>query len=486
MTTVEAIHADIKRRLAKYSGRFDHFFNQWIKFEENSETLFRGRGKQDETYLQFRLSFQHVDSAAAIFETLIAYWREAGHADWVYAYLTHEDHEGNGIWHYLASTLHEHEGLATLRMARTLLAMDIDFSRRNKHGQSPLSKMLLPEPRWQSLNALIQAKHLSIENIETAISEQAREDTARNQFMSYLFASDIEDNRGLLTQHVLHQAIQPQADAKLRAATCRLFFDYLDEKNDSPAFFKLVGIANHAMFDDLIRLLVQNTMETVNRTGVADVTTRKAYAQMFLSKRLLQRDKMGEGALVKALAAAKYTHMAKLTSLLRNDDLAYNAMVRGESVRKPVAIDKSSLAPTNPLLSLLLQSDIDGNTIFHWATARSDLQALKRLLAGVASNDLYAIITALPNAAGVTLQQMVADPEAAKRRIIKAAMDKTVVAARAKLMVDGISSLDDDVRDFLVARATEVLDLAKSVGRNGPLPPSFRLPRRADPETRAS
>lgn len=476
MTTVEAIHADIKKRLEKYSGKFSHFFAQWIKFGDNSTALFEARGKQGETYLQFRLSFQHVDSAAAIFETMISHWQEIGQPERIFAYLIHEDQDGNGIWHYLASTLHEHEGLATLRMARTLLSMDIDFSRRNKLGQSPLSKMLLPEPRWQSLNALIQAKHLSIENIETAISEQSKEDTARNQFMSYLFASDIEENRGLLTQHVLHQAIQPQADTSLRAATCRLFFDYLDEKNNSPAFFKLIGIANHAMFDDLIRLLVQNTMETINQTGVADVTTRKAYAQMFLSKRLLQRDRMGEGALVKALAAGKYTHMAKLTSLLRNDDLSYNAMVRGETVRKPVAIDKTSLAPTNPLLSLLLQPDVDGNTIFHWATARSDLQALKRLLAGVASNDLYAIITALPNAAGVTLYQMITAPEAAKQRIIKAAVDKAMVPSRAKQMVDGISALDGDVRDFLAARATEVLELAKSVGRNGPLPPSFRLP----------
>lgn len=486
MTAVEAIHADIKKRLEKYSGKFGHFFAQWIKFGDNAAALFGARGQRGETYLQFRLSFQHVDSAAVIFETLIAHWGEIGHQDWVFAHLTHEDDDGNGIWHYLAGTLHEHEGLATLRMARTLLAMDIDFSRRNKLGQSPLSKMLLPEPRWQSLNALIQAKHLSIENIEAALSEQAKEDTARSQFMSYLFASDIEENRGLLTQHVLHQAIQPQADASLRAATCRLFFDYLDEKNNSPAFFKLIGIANHAMFDDLIRLLVQNTMETINQTGVADVTTRKAYAQMFLSKRLLQRDRVGEGALVKALRAGKYAHMAKLTSLLRNDDLSYNAMVRGETVRKPVAIDKTSLAPTNPLLSLLLQPDVDGNTIFHWATAQSDLQALKRLLAGVASNDLYAIITALPNAAGVTLAQMVAEPEAAKRRIIKAAMDKSISPARAKPMVDGLSSLDADVRDFLAARAAEVLELAKSVGRSGPLPPSFRLPRRTAPETQAS
>lgn len=473
MKTVADIHADIKRRLAKYPGQFSHFFLQWIKFENNSDAIFAARGERGETYLQFRLALDHVEAAATIFETVIALWRERGQESRVFAFLTAEDRDGNGIWHDLAGTLREHEGLATLRIARTLLTMDIDFSRRNRLGQSPLSKMLLPEPRWQSLNALIQAKHLTIENIETAISEQSKDDARRNQLMSRLFASDIEENRGMLTQHVLHQAVQPQADGALRAATCRLFFDYTDEQTCAPAFFKLIGISNHAMFDDLIRLLIQNTMETVNQTGVSDVTTRKAYAQLALSRRLLVRDRTGEGALFKALAAGKLTHLAKISSLLRNDDLAYNAMVRGETVRKPVAIDKTSLAPTNPLLSLLLQPDMDGNTVFHWAVARSDLQALKRLFAGLASNDLFAVIAALPNAVGLTLLQMVREPEAAARRVLQGFADPE----RAQAFAQGIAAVDGDVRDFLVARAEEVLDLAKSVGRSGPLPPSFRLPQ---------
>ncbi|MTJ82208.1 MAG: hypothetical protein F8N37_14540 [Telmatospirillum sp.] len=476
MKSVADIHADILARHAKAPSKFSYFFLQWIKFANNSDDLFTARGASNENYLQFRLSQQHVDSAAVIFDTIVSYWREKEQESRIFSYLTQEDKDGNGIWHYLAGTLHNHEGLATLRMARTLLSMDIDFSRRNKFGQSPLSKMLLPTPRWKSLNALIQARHLSIENVENAISEQAKEDTARNQLMSFLFSSDISVNQGLLSQHVLHQAVQPQADMTLRAATCRLFFDYVDAEDHSPAFFKLLGIANHAMFDDIIRLLVQNTAETISQMGAPDVATRKAYAQLYLAKRLLRRDKSGEGLLFKSLAAGKYNHMAKITSLLRNDDLTINTMVRGETVRKPVTVDKTSPAPTNPLLSLLLQQDQDGNTVFHHAVAASDLQALRRLLSGLAPSDLYAIIQSVPNKVGVTLMQMISDPELVKRRMFKAAVDKIIAPARAKKIVDGVAALDGDVRDFLIARVKEIEELAKSVGRKGPLPPSFHIP----------
>lgn len=476
MRSIQDIHEDIQTRHAKAPSRFSHFFLQWIKFNNNSDALFSARGEMGENYLQYRLGMQHVEEAAVIFDTILAYWRDVGQEARIYAYLTQEDADGNGIWHYLAATLRDHEGLATLRIARVLLSMDIDFSRRNKQGQSPLQKMLLPQPRWKSLNALIQTKHLSIENIEGAVAEQAKGDEGRNHIMSFLFSDDIEKNHGLLSQHVLRQAVQPQADTTLRASTCRLFFDYLDEKTGAPAFFKLIGISNHAMFDDLLRLLVQNTAETIATTGAADVTTRKAYAQMYLSKRLLRRDRNGEGLLFKALAFSKHSHMAKISSMLRNDDLVITTLVRGEMVRKPVTVDKTSLAPTNPLLSLLLQQDEDGNTVFHQAVARGDLQSLKSLLAGLAPNDLYALIRSFPNKAGVTLAMMVADADTAKKRLFKAAMDKMIAPSRAKAMADGLANVDGDVRDFLLARVKEIDELAKSVGRKGPLPPSFKVP----------
>jgi ankyrin repeat protein len=477
MKSVADIHEDIQTRHQKASsGRFGHFFLQWIKFNENSDDLYRARGEAGETYLQYRLHLEDVEEAAVIFDTILAYWKEMEQDPRIYAYLTVEDNEGNGIWHYLAATLRRHEGKATLRMARQLLSMDIDFSRRNKLGQSPLSRMLLPDPRWQSLNALIQTKHLTIENIESAISEGTKDEQKRANLMCFLFTTDIEKNKGLLCQHILRTAIQPQADSTLRAATCRLFYDYIGEKDSAPPFFKLIDISNHAMFDDLLRLLMQNTIETVTTMGASDVATRKTYAQLLLAKRILRRDAAGEGLLFKTLASKKYTHLAKISSLMRNDELKIVHMVRGERVRKPVTVDKTSPAPENPLLSLILQQDRDGNTVFHYAVTSDDLRAIRYLLAGLAPNDMHAIITALPNKIGLSLMDLATDPEGSKKKLFVAAKANVISQSRAKIMVTGLSLSKGEVRDYLVKELNEIQELAKSVGRKGPLPPTFTLP----------
>ncbi len=477
MRSVADIHDDIQKRHAKASSaKFHYFFTQWLKFENNSEDLFNARGEDSETYLEYRLHEQHVEEASAIFDVILTHWKETEQENKIYAYLTVEDKDGNGIWHYLAATLREHEGKATLRMARALLSMDIDFSRRNRLGQSPLSKMLLPSPRWQSLNALIQTKHLTIENIERAIAEQAKEPHKRANLMCFLFTADIEHNKGLLSQHVLKQAVQPQADSTLRASTCRLFFDYIGDKDGAPPFFKLISITNHAMFDDLMRLLMQNTAETIRTTGAVEITTRKTYGQKFLADRLLRRDAGGEGLLFKALQAQKHTHMAKITGLMHNDEMRIVKLVRGERTFKPLTIDRNSPAPNNPLLSLLLQQDEDGNTVFHHAVAQGDLRAVRSLFSGLCANDLYAILTAFPNKAGLTLIQMVQDPEGSARRLFTLAKARIISPARTKAMVDGLAAPNKDVRDYLQNQLNEILSLAQSVGRKSPPPPSFTLP----------
>lgn len=475
MRSVADVHNDITTRLAKSSPKFSYFFRQWIRFSDYSARLYEARGEQGETYLQYRLALNHVNEASAIFDTILSYWKEMGQDNQIFNYLNVEDYNGNGIWHYLADTLRDHEGAATLRIARTLLAMDIDFSRRNKFGMSPLSKMLLPSPRWQSLNALIQTKHLSIENIEQAINDRTDEPRSRNHLMTMIFTSDIEDNRGLLSQHVLKQAVQPQADATLRAATCRLFFEYFDVDTGTTAFFKLITIANHAMFDDLMRLLMQNTAETVNALGAPDTVTRKSYAQSYLAKKLLRRDSRGEGVLFKALFAEKHMHMRKITSLLHNDNLIVKIMQRGEAIRKDVMVDKTSVAPCNPLLSLLLQQDVEGNTVLHHAVMRNDLQAIKGLFSGLAPNDMYAIIKSFPNKAGLTLFGLL-NIEEVKARLARAVQQRAIAPQRAKDMLMSASSVDDDMRGFLDARIKEIDELAKSVGRREPLPPNFKLP----------
>ncbi|MBK1663101.1 hypothetical protein CKO38_03275 [Rhodospirillum rubrum] len=474
MKTVADIHADILKRHAKSPSRFGYFFLQWIKFMDHNDRLYAARGDAGENYLQYRLDLNHVDESAAIFETLLSFWKEREQEDRIFSYLTHEDSDGNGIWHYLADTLREHEGTSTLRMARTLLAMDIDFSKRNRSGQSPLNKMLVPVPRWQSLNALIQTKHLSIENIEAAIAERAKDEDQRNALMSMIFSSDIEQNQAMLSQHVLRQALQPQADVTLRAATCRLFFDYVDTKTGGTAFFKLVTIANHAMFDDLMRLLMRNTSETVVAMGVPDIATRKAYAQAYLARKLLRREHSGGGVLFSALKAGKHTHLRKITSLLRNDDLVIRTTVRGELVRKDLPVDKNSPAPTNPLLSLLLQRDKEGNTVMHRAVLTGDLQALKGFFSGLTPNDTYAIIRLIPNIWGLTLATA-CRPELVQAALAQAVKSGKLPMDRAKALFSAYPKDTRDIVHFIEETVNEIESLAKAVGRKEPLPPTFRL-----------
>src|SRR3546814_4538432 len=181
-------------------------------------------------------------------------------------------------------------------------------------------------------------------------------------------------------------------------------------------FRSLIANTTHGMFDDLLRLLLLNTEETLSAMAPPDVATKKAYRQAVLCRRLLLQDKLGEGVLFKALAAGKHAHMRKLTSLLLNDDLVIKKLVRGEPVRQPLPVDKSSPAPSNPLLSLLLQRNRAGETIFYRAVLMGDQTALEGLFYNMPSNDVYAILTGIPNRGGLSLVDL-ATPEKAKQTL---------------------------------------------------------------------
>src|ERR1700761_3309549 len=242
--TIASLDADVTTRFGKSMGKFGSFFTNWIKFQGNTDKLYAAIGDKGENYLQFKLSQNDVQSAAVILEVSKAYWEEKQQAKRVYTFLNHEDGEQNGIWHYLADCLRGNEGRETMKMARTLLSLDVDFSRANKAGISPLGKILMPTPKWQSINALIQTKHLSLEHIDRAVVERAKEEQIRAHFMSMIFGSDLAENRGLLSQPVLKQSVASQASKTLRETTCRLFFDYRNVKDGSTAFLQLITVTN--------------------------------------------------------------------------------------------------------------------------------------------------------------------------------------------------------------------------------------------------
>src|SRR3546814_10974348 len=109
-------------------GKFSSCFLNWLKIENNSEKRFRGVGGDGENYLQLRLKQHDVMESLIVMEVTREHWQPS-HPEWVYGFLNHEDGNGNGIWHYLADTLRQNEGRETLKMARTLLSLDVKIGR---------------------------------------------------------------------------------------------------------------------------------------------------------------------------------------------------------------------------------------------------------------------------------------------------------------------------------------------------------------------
>ncbi|MET1028479.1 MAG: hypothetical protein ABWY00_15030 [Dongiaceae bacterium] len=486
--SIATIDSDIKARFGKTMGKFGSFFVNWIKFEDNTDKLYLAIGEKGENYLQFKLSENDVLEALVVLEVAKSYWEEKQQGKRVFTFLNHEDAEQNGIWHYLADTLRGNEGRETMKIAHTLLSLDVDFSRANKQGISPLGKILVPTPKWQSINALIQTKHLSIEHVDRAITERAKEDQIRAHFMSMIFAGDLADNRGLLSQHVLKQAVMPQATRSLRETTCRLFFDYKNVQDGSTAFLKLISITNDGMFEDLLNLLQQNVEETVTAMAAPDVVTKKAYRQVLLCRRLLRRDKAMNGVLQKALMAKKYGHLRKMISLLHHDDLHIKKSVRGELVRQDIPVDQTSPAPTNPMLSLLLQRDRENNTIFHLAMLENDLRAFGICLYGLPSNDVYAILTRVPNGYGLTLTDLL-NADKVKTNMIAAIQAGLIDQAKAKDILQKASAIDKEMQEAISTKLQEISELAETSRHGKPPEPNFdfrKLAETATPMKRAA
>mgnify|MGYP000477669790 CR=1 FL=1 len=473
--SAEALHAELSARLERGAGRYSTLFQNWIKFEDNAERLHRARGAGGTTYLFNRLAAYEVGQALTALQTAQEFWDK----DKFDSYLNAEDDDGNGVWHYLADNLRMTEGRDTLKMARMLIDLDVDFARRNKHGISPLGKMLVPTPKWQSINALIQTKHLQIANIEAAVMEQAKGDEKlQANMMCTLFASDLSENRALLSQHILKQAVQSNTDKEQRSATCRLFFDYIDPEDGTTPFHKLIGSANQAMFDDLLRLLLVQTEETVMGMAPPDVASKKVYRQAVLCRRLLRRDRAGQTVFFHCLRLEKLAYMRKLTGYLINDDLAIKKLVRGEPQPQPVVVDKHSPAPANPLLSALLARDKRGDTLLHMALRNGDKPALEALLYGLASNDVHAMLTRVPDGSGLTLTEMT-DLDKVKARLIRAIKAGRLSKEAAEKRLKQIANIDKDVTRYVKEKVSEIEALANDTTGGVPVAPSFDLKKLA-------
>ena len=171
--TVAEINKDIEERFGKRQGAaIGRFFDNWIRYEEQqSAAVSWPAATRARTILQAKLATHELDISLGEFHVGNRVLG-SGEPDLGRRVPEPRRHvHGNGIWHYLADAIRGNESGDTIKIAEALLSMDIDYSRRNRAGVSPLAKMLTPNPKWKSINALVQTGHLSVADLERAIGE---------------------------------------------------------------------------------------------------------------------------------------------------------------------------------------------------------------------------------------------------------------------------------------------------------------------------
>jgi hypothetical protein len=171
--------------------------------------------------------------------------------------------------------------------------------------------------------------------------------------------------------------------------------------------------------------------------------------------------------------------MRKMVSLLLHDDMHIKKSVRGELVRQDIPVDQTSPAPTNPLLSLLLQRDKENNTIFHAAMLENDLRALGICLFGLPSNDVYAILTRVPNGYGLTLVDLL-NADKVKANLMAAMKAGLLDQEQAKEFLQKAKAIDKEMRESIENKLQEISELAETSRNGRPPEPNFDVKKLAE------
>jgi chorismate mutase len=172
----------------------------------------------------------------------------------------------------------------------------------------------------------------------------------------------------------------------------------------------------------------------------------------------------------------KLQFLQKMAGFLVNDEIGIKKRVRGEEVRQPISVDKTSPAPANPLLSALLKRNKRGDTLFHVAARKGDRAALEAFCFGLPSNDIHAIFTRLPDSAGLTLSDLV------QMENVKAKLTQSVKAGKldketAQSVLREVANSGKDAADFIVSKRSEIEELASDTKGGAPLAPNFDMKR---------
>lgn len=472
-----ALDTDIRTRFAKRTGELEAFLHQWIRLDESQKAFFEARGKADENYLQFVLSRGDIAMSLAI-ARMASLYAESTDSERVLGFLNHIDRDGNDIWHYLADNLTSQEDEDSLEIAKLLIQLEIDFSRKNDDGESPLGRLLVPEPKWQSINSLLHAKTLSVEEMEEAFPTRIQENqTVKAELMTSIFVTDLMMNDARLTQHVLYNAMHPKTERDGRASVARVMFEYVGGKRSESVLMRVMETDKKEVLEKLLELLQRCAEEYYAPMAAGDLQLAKASHQLYIYRRIARRNRIFQNVLSKAITADRAPYISEVLRLLRNEELVVlKRTPQGGQEREVLTVDKNSPAPHNPCMSLLLQQDARGNLPFHSAVLAGRLDCLRKLFFGLSLVDAYTILARIPNRYNLTVSDLLAvrDTHGKLSAEIKA---QRISLEDAQAILQAVKQVDPRIVEFLQEALKKATDVIQRTGGASAAKPTFDLAR---------
>ena len=474
---ISAVDDEIKRRFAKRTGTLHAFLSEWLKLDDSQDLMFGALGVKGENYFQHVLANNDIKLGLAL-ANICHYFAQTEIAERILRFMNHTDDNGNDIWHYLAGCLNYSETEEGLQIAKMLIELEISFTRKNEQEETALAKLLLPEPKWKSINSMNAAKELTVDDLNEAFGEAVHgNETVRQEIMVNVFSSDLSDNSATLTSTVLRDALSSQAERPDRQKASKLLFDAVGGARRESIFMRTADVDQPKIFEQMLDLMMKCVEDETREVAARDGAMAFAQQQILLYRRLSKRNRSFQNFMIKAVIADKPKQISAVTSMLKNENLMIAQKDdRGQTTHANITVDEKSPAPRNPALSMLLQQDVRGNTVYHTAAFLSRVDCLKRLFGNLSMMDSYMIVSKIPNRYGVTVQDSL-DAAKVMQKVSAQMKAGKINQADASQLVGLAKKQSREIKEFLgemIARASETIE---RTGGMSEAKPTFDLKR---------
>lgn len=474
---IAKLDQDIRTRFARRTGSMQAFLEQWIRLDDSQAMLFGARGIKGENYLQFCLANGDIAMALPVLR-ICAFFAETTATDTVTQFLNHIDSEGDDVWHYLANNLKESEDDDSLAIAQFLVQLEIDYCRKNNDDESPLARLLVPTPRWPSVNSMLLAKQLTIDEIEASFPAHVTDNPQiKSEIMAGIFFSDLAENKARLINHMIYFASHPKSELPDRLAIGRALFEYVGGKRAETVLMKMIETNHQDTFEKAMEFLYALADQVTKLSAKGDNQLAKAQAQAYIYRRIGCRNRIFQSTLTKAVMADRPTYISTLLQLVVNESITLSRRnAKGQTENELLTIDKNSPSPANPALSLLLQQDARGNLAFHVAVLMNRSDCLRKLFYGLSLIDIHAILCRIPNRFNLTVADLLSQRTAFQKLSVEVKAKRMSVedAQQWGMQIKGI---DPRIAEFLGEAIHKAEDVIQRTGGIKSAKPNFDLIR---------